>query len=70
MVIVRKDRKTNTSNGSASKPVARDPEKQYEFEVRLICGSRPMNKALKRTRFAMRTIDDLVVIVDGVTIFS
>ena len=38
--------------------------------MRLTCDSRPMNKALKRTRFAMRTIDDLVVIVDCAKIFS
>ena len=71
LVIVLKYRKpVQASNGKMSKPMQGNSEKQYELAVRLTCNSRPMNKALRRTRFAMRTIDDLVVAVNGATVFS
>ena len=63
-MIVPKDRKPGASNGKMSKPNRTEPEQQYEVAIRLTWDSRPMNKALKRTRFAMRTIDDLLVIED------
>ena len=45
-------------------------EPSSELKVRLTCDARPVNKALKRTRLPMRTIDDLVVLINGATMFS
>ena len=68
LVIVPKDRAPQKADGTASKPL--DLEQQSQLSVRLTCDARPVNKALRRTRFAMRTIEDLVVMVDGATLFS
>ena len=45
-------------------------EQQYEFDIRLTCDNRAVNKAIKRTRYPSKTVDDLIYLVNGATIFS
>ena len=66
LVVVHKD---EDPRGKITGPKWSELNKA-EMEVRLTCNARPVNEALKRTRFPMRTIDDLVVAVNGATIFS
>ncbi len=70
LVVVPKERASGATNGKFSKPTQKNPEKTYELAVRLTCDARPVNKALKRTRYPMKTIDDLVVAVNGATVIS
>ena len=51
-----------------SKPV--NNEKQYEFAIGLTCDNRALNKAIKRTRYLSKTVDDLIYLVNVETIFS
>ena len=39
-------------------------------EVRLTCDSRALNKAIRRTRFPGKTIDDIIYLVNGAKVFS
>ena len=41
-----------------------------DLSVRLTCDARPVNKALIRTRYPMKTMDDMIVAVNGATTFS
>ena len=71
LVVVPKDEDPRSRCLTLPKPKPKPVlEPNDELKVRLTCDARPMNKALKRTRFPMRTIDDLVVLVNGATMFS
>ncbi|RNA32901.1 Retrovirus-related Pol poly from transposon, partial [Brachionus plicatilis] len=52
LVVVPKDRKPNANQ--------HNPAHKQELAVRLTCDARPVNKALVRTRYPMKTIDDLI----------
>ena len=45
-------------------------EQQYEFVMRLTCHNRAVNKAIKRTRYPSKIVDDLIYYVNGATTFS
>ncbi|CAF0905365.1 unnamed protein product [Brachionus calyciflorus] len=49
-----------------------DPDKSPtgEIKVRLACDEWPMNKALRRTRYPIRSIEDLIYTVNGAVKFS
>jgi hypothetical protein len=64
LVVVPKDKI------AASEAKSLEPWQSDNLSVRLTCDARPVNKALKRTRYPMQTIDDLVVAVNGATVFS
>ncbi len=69
LVIVPKDRAIRNSKCGPSRMV--DPSsKSCTFEVRLTCDSRIQNKAIRRTRYPSKTIEDLVYMVNGATVFS
>ena len=40
------------------------------IKVRLTCDSKALNKAVKRQRFPIKTLDDIILAVNGATIFS
>jgi hypothetical protein len=42
----------------------------YELDVRLTCDSKQLNKALLRTRYPGKTIEDLIYLVNGARVFS
>ena len=39
------------------------------MEVRLTCDSRALNKAVRRTRYPSKTLEDMVCLVNGATVF-
>jgi hypothetical protein len=41
-----------------------------QFEVRLTCDARPLNKAIRRTRHPTKSIEDLIYLVRGAVKFS
>ena len=47
-----------------------EPEAAFDLEVRLTCDSRDLNSNLKRTRFVMKTMDELIAAVNGAVMFS
>ena len=49
-----------------------DPNDQVtgKTKVRLTCDARPMNKALRRTRYPTRSLEDLIYTVNGAVKFS
>jgi len=62
LVIVPKDKPVISDAGTNSE--------KTEISVRLTCDSKAVNKEIKRTRFPSKTIEDLVVEVNGATVFS
>lgn len=43
---------------------------EYTLEIRLTCDSKALNKAIRRTRFPGKTVEDLITQVNGATVFS
>ena len=74
LVVVPKEkevRKPGSCKTRASRPVKNgQAEQEYELAVRLTVDNRALNKAIRRTRFPGRSIDDLAYEVNGATIFS
>lgn len=62
LVIVPKDRELR----NAKSP----PIKEHTGAIRLTCDSRGQNKAIKRTRYPSKTVEDLVYLANGATVFS
>jgi hypothetical protein len=67
LVIVPKDKSTRNNAGPTPNLNNNDSE---NTEIRLTCDSRMQNRAIKRTRFPTKTIDDIVYMVNGARIFS
>jgi len=59
MVIVPKD-----------KPIDENGKPRPHMSVRITCDSKAVNKAIRRTRYPSKCIDDLVVQVNGSVVFS
>ena len=71
LVVVPKERPVSNAKLGASRPVsANGMEPEYELAIRLICDSKAVNKAIKRTRYPSKTIEDLLTAVSGVIVFS
>ena len=71
LVIVDKDKRAKNGKCSLSKPVAnRPPDKELEFKIRLTSDNRAQNKAIRRTKYPCRTAEDIIVAVNGATVFS
>jgi hypothetical protein len=69
LVMVPKDKAVRNTKCSPSRPT--DNGKPNEtIAVRLTCDSKALNKAVRRTRFPSKTIEDLVYQVNGATVFS
>ena len=68
LVIVPKDRAVRNSKSVSSRPIMNAPADL--LGVRLTCDSRAQNKAIRRTRYPSKTVEDLVYLVNGATIFS
>ena len=64
LVVVLKDNPSRNSKCSQSIPTA-GAELRKELSVRLTCDSRAVNKAIRRTRYPGKTIEDLVYVVNG-----
>ena len=69
LVIVPKDRAVRNSKSVSSRPIKNAPA-DLTLGVRLTCDSRAQNKAIRRTRYPSKTVEDLVYLVNGATIFS
>jgi hypothetical protein len=63
LVVIPKDRNPTGSLSCLN-------EKAKQIEVRLTCDSRALNKAIRRTRFPTKTLEDIVYMVNGATVFS
>ena len=68
-VIVPKDRTVRNSKSVSSRPITNAPA-DLTLGVRLTCDSKAQNKEIRRTRYQSKTIEDLVYLVKGATIFS
>lgn len=68
LVIVPKERPVSPKSGGAKTAEPRSQNDQVE--IRITCDSRALNKAIKRTRFPTKTIEDLAYIVNGGNLFS
>lgn len=67
LVVVPKDDERKRPSIESSKQSSREPK---EIEVRLTCDSRLLNKALKRKRYPIKTIEDKMYLMNGATKFS
>ena len=65
LVIVPKDRSVNSSTKLKEKQ-----EDKPKLAVRLTCDSRALNKAIKRTRFPTKTVENIVHQVQGAKMFD
>jgi hypothetical protein len=72
LVIVMKDKEVKGAKTSSSKPmrVYEADEPRKELDLRLTCDSRAQNKAIRRTKYPSKTVEDLVFMVNGSTVFS
>jgi transposase InsO family protein len=70
LVIVDKDnpRKKNTKCTS-SKPSANQPPEK-EIRIRLTSDNRAQNKAIRRTKYPCKTVEDIIYLVNGAKVFS
>lgn len=66
LVVVSKGKPVNSKCGSSTL----QSSDSKELEVRLTCDSRELNKAIKRTRYPTKTLEDIVYLVNGSKIFS
>ena len=66
LVIVPKNRDLNSNSAEAAEKSA----KTTDIAVTLTCDSRAQNKAIRRTRYPSKTVEDLVYLVNGSTMFS
>ena len=64
LVIVSKERVVRNSKSVSSRPITNAPA------VHLACDSRAHNKAIRRTRYRSKNVEDLVYLVNRATIFS
>ena len=69
LVIVPKDRSVRNAKAGPSRPISDRPA-DSTFEVRLTCDSRAQNKAIRRTRYPTKTVEDLMYLVNGAVLFS
>ena len=69
-MIVPKDKAIKNSKCGASKPTQGLIDPEFISDVRLTCDSRALNKAIRRTRYPSKTIEDLVYLVNGAKWFS
>ena len=63
LVVVPKDKNARNAKTSTSSP--QNLGEQYTLEVRLTCDCKAFNKELRRTKYPCRTLEDLVVQVNG-----
>ena len=70
LVIVPKDRAIRNAKGGVTKPAGDPKDPPATFPIRLTCDSRAMNKAVRRTRYPSKTVEDLICIVNGAKVFS
>jgi transposase InsO family protein len=74
LVIVPKGKRApNATQGKLSRPRQDERaivEEESTMEVRLTCDSKALNKALRRTKYPCKTLEDLVCQVNGATRFS
>ncbi len=66
LVVIPKDK----SSSDRVKSAASKQGGERILDVRLTCDSTALNKAIRRTRHPTKTIDDLVHMVQGATVFS
>ena len=68
LVIVDKEKKRN-SKCSLSRPQLNQPIEK-EIKIRLTSDNRAQNKAIRRTRYPCRTLEDIIYSVNGAKMFS
>lgn len=69
LVIVPKDLEVRKGKVGTSRPTS-GSEPQHEYAIRITCDSRAQNKAIRRTRYPSRTVEDLIQAVNGAKMFS
>ena len=69
LVVVPKGKPTGRAKCGSSRMNGKNPEESI-IDVRLTCDSRAQNKAIRRTRYPGRTIEDMVAMVNGAKVFS
>ena len=69
-LVPSKPRLVPEARGTSWRPHVGHTLEPCKLEVRLTCDSKALNKAIKRTRYPCKTIDDIIYMVNGATIFS